>query len=339
MGHIGAQTWEFPRKPVIVATATVVGPKEGEGPLRESFDKVYTDLYMGEKSWERAERALLHDAVTICLEHAKINSSDVQMMLAGDLTNQIISSTFTARTFGTPFMGQFGACSVSMQTLGLAALLVDSEFAKNVVAAAVSHSSTAERQFRYPTEYGGQKPPTAQCTVTGAGAALIAHQGTGPRIALATMGKVIDLGVSSPWEMGAAMAPAAVDTLTCHFRDTGYSWNDYDLVATGDLGSVGHRIAIDLLKEHSIAPDERFVDCGMMIYRKDQAEVFSGGSGAGCSAVVSYGYLLRQLSEGRMKRMLIVATGALLSTVTSLQGESIPCIAHAVTIEREGEYQ
>lgn len=249
--------------------------------------------------------------------------------------NQIISSSFAARTLNIPFLGIFGACSSAMEGLALASLIVDSNAAENVVAGASSHNAAAEKQFRYPTEYGGQKPPTAQWTVTGAGAAVVSRKQRGkcPRVTSATIGRVIDMGLTDPFNMGAAMAPAAVDTIEAHFRDLNIDWSYYDIIATGDLGRVGHEIASKLLIKHGIEiPLEKFTDCGMLIYKEDQP-VFSGGSGCGCSATVTYGHFLNRMRRGELKRILIVATGALMSPMSYQQKESIPCIAHAVSIE------
>jgi stage V sporulation protein AD len=224
-----------------------------------------------------------------------------------------------------------------MEGLSLAALLVNTGFADYVIAATASHNCSVEKQFRYPTEYGAQKPPTAQWTVTGAGAALLAPFGDGPKVTSATIGRVVDMGISDPFNMGAAMAPAAVDTIEAHFRDLRLSPTHYDLILTGDLGRIGHRIAADLLKKHGLEiPQDHFGDCGLMIYREDQP-VFAGGSGAACSATVTYGHVLKQMRKGQLRKVLIVATGALLSPLSYQQKETIPCIAHAVSIELDKE--
>ncbi|MCL6442845.1 MAG: stage V sporulation protein AD, partial [Alicyclobacillus sp.] len=229
----------------------------------------------------------------------------------------------------------YSACASFCEALGLAALTIDSGLAQRVLAGTSSHNSTAERQFRFPTEYGVQKPPTAQRTVTGAGMAVLGR-GTGKiRITHATIGRVVDMGITSPWEMGAAMAPAAADTIVGHLRDTGHAWSDFDCIATGDLGYVGHDILRDLLADRGIAPDDRLTDCGMLIYDKDQPEVLSGGSGGACATLVTFGYLLEQLRTGTWRRILVAATGALLSNVSAQQKDSIPCISHAIVFERK----
>lgn len=262
-----------------------------------------------------------------------MKKEDVQFFLSGDLINQILPSSFTARTLAVPYLGIYGACSSSMEGLALASLIVSSKFARNALVGTSSHNAAAEKQYRYPTEYGAQKPPTAQWTVTGAGAALVAHQGEGPRVVSATVGRVVDMGITDPFNMGAAMAPAAVDTIEAHFRDLNIDSSYYDIIATGDLGSVGHGIACDLLKKHGLEiPEKKFTDCGVLMYKKDQP-VFAGGSGCACSATATFGYFLNRMRKGELKRILIVATGALLSPMSYQQKESIPCIAHSVSIE------
>jgi stage V sporulation protein AD len=338
MPLVGKQTWEFPTRPVLLATSAVVGPKEGDGPLGEDFDTVHRDSYVGQESWEKAERRLLEEACQLAVQKAGLKEDQVDVMFAGDLLNQIVSANFAARTMSVPFLGLFGACSTAMEGLALAAMTVDAGYAKVALAGTCSHNSTAERQFRYPTEYGSQKPPSAQCTVTGAGAGVVVEgskaKSSDLRITHATIGKVVDLGITSPFEMGPAMAPAAADTILRHFQDTGRTPEDYDLIVTGDLARIGHPITTELLEQQGVYLGDRFRDCGILIFDPDQAEVFSGGSGCGCCAVVTYGHLVRRLISGELGRILVIATGALLSPLTSQQGESIPCVAHAVVIER-----
>ncbi|MGZ4111260.1 MAG: stage V sporulation protein AD, partial [Tumebacillaceae bacterium] len=228
MPLVGKQTWHFPTAPVLLATGAVGGPKEGQGPLGQDFDATFADAYLGQDSWEKAERRFVEEACQIAMKKANLTGDQIDVMFAGDLLNQIITANFAARTLAVPFLGVFGACSTVMESLALAALTVDSGYAKVAMAATGSHHSTAERQFRYPTEYGGQKPPTAQCTVTGAGAGIVGVSGNGPRLTHATIGKVVDLGIKSPFEMGVAMAPAAADTIARHFKDTGRTPEDYD---------------------------------------------------------------------------------------------------------------
>ncbi|TDT51331.1 stage V sporulation protein AD [Fonticella tunisiensis] len=329
----GHQSWIFNSKPVIISSATVVGPFEAQGPLAGDFDILHEDIMLGQDSFEKAEKKLLEQACEIAINKANMKKEDIQFYISGDLMNQIISSSFAARTLGIPYLGIFGACSSSMEGLALASMIVDSKSANYALAGASSHNAAAEKQFRYPTEYGAQKPPTAQWTVTGAGAALVASQGEGPRVTAATIGRVVDMGISDPFNMGGAMAPAAVDTIEAHFRDLDIDASYYDIIATGDLGRVGHRIASDLLAKHGVKiPPEKFTDCGLLIYSEKQP-VFAGASGCACSAVVAYGHFLNRMKKGELKRILIVATGALMSPLSYQQKESIPCIAHAVSIE------
>ncbi|MBN2908730.1 stage V sporulation protein AD [Polycladomyces sp. WAk] len=329
---LGRSTWVYPSGVRILSSAAVVGPKEGEGLLKDDYDIIYTDLYAGQDTWEKAERKMLEDAVATAVEKAGLQTSDIPAYLAGDLLNQNITSSFSAKTHQMPFMGVYGACSTSMLSLSLAAALVDGGYTPYAVAGVSSHNATAEKQYRYPTEYGGQKTDTAQWTVTGAGAAVVGRGGDGPVIRYATIGKVVDRGVKNPFDLGTAMAPAAVDTIQTHFQDTGRSPEDYDLIVTGDLAKVGHPIAADLLQQAGYDLGERFRDCGLMIYSPGH-EVFAGGSGCASSAVVTYGHILKQMRQGTWRRVLVVATGALLSPISYQQGESIPCIAHAVALE------
>lgn len=329
----GKQTLVFENKPVILASAAVGGPFEAQGALAQDFDILNGDIWLGEDSFEKAEKVLQEQACNKAIEKAGLPQKDIQFLISGDLINQITCSSFAARTLGIPYLGIYGACSTSMEGLTLASLFVDSKNADYVVACASSHNAASEKQYRYPTEYGSQKPPTTQWTVTGAGAALVAQTGKGPRITHATIGKIVDAGIKDPFNMGAAMAPAAVDTIITHFQDRGIDPTYYDLIATGDLAGVGHPIADELLKRKGFAiPSSIFTDCGLMIYSQDQP-VFAGASGCACSATVTYGHLLNRMRKGELKKILIIATGALLSPISYQQKESIPCIAHAVSIE------
>lgn len=330
----GHQSWLFESKPIIKGAAAVGGPFEAQGALAEDFDLLHGDIWLGQDSFEKAEKKLVEQATELAIEKSGMKQEDIQFFFCGDLMNQIISSSFAARTLGIPFLGLYGACSSAMEGLSLASALVDAGYARAVLTATSSHNAAAEKQYRYPTEYGEQRPPTAQWTVTGSGAAVVSNEGEGPRVCGATIGRVIDMGISDPWNMGGAMAPAAVDTIEAHFRDFDRDASYYDLIATGDLGRVGHHIAKDLLLEHGIdIPEDKFTDCGLLIYRKEQP-VFSGGSGCACSATVTYGHLLKRLMKGEFHRILVVATGALMSPISYQQKESIPCIAHAVAFER-----
>ncbi|TJY40819.1 stage V sporulation protein AD [Cohnella pontilimi] len=334
----GHQSWIFEKKPVIRAAATVVGPFEGQGPLSNDFDIVHGDLMAGQDSWEKAERTLMEEAGKLAIENAGLTKEQVNFYIGGDLMNQIISTSFAARTLTIPYIGVFGACSTSMESLALAAMIVNSGSAQFALAGACSHNASAEKQFRYPTEYGSQKPPTAQFTVTGAGACVLSQEGQGLHVTSATIGRIVDMGIKDPFNMGAAMAPAAVDTIEAHFRDMQLEPGYYDLIVTGDLSKIGYAIANDLFNKHKFPIEQtQYQDCGMLIYDYQKQQVQAGASGCACSAVVTYGHLLKRMRKGELRRILVVATGALLSPISYQQGESIPCIAHAVSIEGEVE--
>ncbi|KKB34682.1 stage V sporulation protein AD [Bacillus thermotolerans] len=327
------RTWVFENRPVIISTGTVGGPFEANGKLAADFDVLHGDLWVDEESYEKAHRKILEEASMRAIEKAELKKEDIEFFLAGDLINQMTPTSFAARTLAMPYLGLFGACSTSMEGLALGSVLINSKLANYVMTAASSHNAAVEKQFRYPTEYGGQKPPTAQWTVTGAGAAVLAQEGDGPQVISATIGKVVDMGLTDPFNMGGAMAPAAVDTIIAHLTSLELDPSYYDLIVTGDLGSIGREIALDLLKKRGIPIIEsQFQDCGLMIY-KDNQPVYAGASGAGCSAAVGYGHLLNRMKKGELKRILLAATGALLSPLSFQQNESIPCIAHAVAIE------
>jgi len=332
----GKQSWLFQNKPVIAATGVSGGPFEANGKLAADFDILHDDLWMGQVTYEKAHRVLIEEAVQTALRKGDLRKEDIEFFIAGDLINQITPTSLSARTNQIPYLGIFGACSTSMEGLALASFLINYQGAKHIITGASSHNAAVERQFRYPTEYGGQKPPTAQWSITGAGVALIAENKGDNRLPVttsATIGQVVDMGLTDPFNMGGAMAPAAAETIAAHFRDLQIEPSYYDLIVTGDLGEIGQSTAYELLGNKGIIIEkEKFQDCGLMIYKEDQP-VHSGGSGAGCSATVLYGHLLNQMNEGKYKRILVVATGALLSPLTFQQNETIPCIAHAVSIE------
>ncbi len=333
----GKQSWRFNNQPAILSTGVVAGPFEGLGRLSQDFDIIYDQLWMNEDSYEKANRLMIEDAVQVSLSKANKQKYEVQFFIAGDLINQITPTSFAARTSQIPYFGLFGACSTSMEGLALAAFIVNYGGANLIVTGASSHNAAVERQFRYPTEYGGQKPPTAQWTVTGAGMAVLGNSTMDminqPVVTAATIGKVIDMGLTDPFNMGGAMAPAAADTIWTHFQDLDLPHDYYDCIFTGDLGAIGSATAYELLTNKGLQlPREKFKDCGLMLYREDQ-EVQSGGSGAGCSAVVFYGHILNAMKSSNCKKSLVCATGALLSPLSFQQGETIPCIAHAVAIE------
>ncbi|ARK29523.1 stage V sporulation protein AD [Halalkalibacter krulwichiae] len=333
MERRGKQTWHFQSPVYIQGTGTAVGPEESQGPLADSFDIKYDNLYAGEENWELAERRLMKDAVETALKQAEKKSEEIDYFLAGDLLNQIVTSNYYARELERPYLGLFSACATSMEALALASLFIDTGVANLVLAAVSSHNATAERQFRNPTEFGGQRPDTATFTVTGAGAIIVGTKPSLIRITDATIGSVKDLGIKNPFDMGSAMAPAAADTIITHLKETKRDASYYDVIVTGDLSRVGSGILRKLVLEKGVQLD-RYEDCGVMIYHQEQP-VFAGGSGAACPAVVTFGHLVKEMKRGSIKRMLVVATGALLSPLMMQQKESIPCIAHAVSFERE----
>ncbi len=326
------QTIFFKNKPKIVATGTIAGPKECAGVVGKYVDKTLTDDTFGESTYEKAECKMLAYAISKAIENAKEREENVDLLISGDLLNQIISASFAARDFDFPFLGVYSACSTLSESLALAAMLVNAGYYQKIVAATGSHFSSAERQYRYPLELGNTRPPQSQWTVTGAGGAFIANEGSRVAITSATLGKVVDFGITDVNNMGAAMAPAAADTILNHLRDTGRKADYYDLIITGDLGALGSRIVKDLVWEKGVDMQKNHVDCGEIIYNVLEDE-FQGGSGAGCSAVVFNAYIFDKLRKKELNRVLLCATGALLSTVSSGQGESIPCISHAVSIE------
>ncbi len=329
---VGQRTIQFINPPVVMATAAVVGPKEGEGPLADSFDKIIQDTYYGEKTWEKAENKMLADAVEMVIKKAGFTSRDIDYLLAGDLLNQVISANFAARQLGIPFVGLYGACSTMYEGIALGSMLVEGGFAERVVAATSSHHDTAERQYRFPTELGAQRPMNSQWTVTGAGAMLIGKEGPGPKITHVTLGKVVDQGVKDPNDMGSAMAPAAADTIITHLQDTGRTPRDYDLIVTGDLATVGKALVERLTQQKNVDLTQNHTDCGILIYDPSQ-DVHAGGSGCACSAVVTCSYLIEEMIAGKFKRIFGVGTGALHSPLSCQQGESIPGIGHGVVFE------
>ncbi len=329
------QTVAFENKPRIVATGTIAGPKECAGVVGKYVDKTLTDDKFGESTYEKAECKMLAYAISKTIENARLQEEDVDMLISGDLLNQIISASFAARDFDFPFLGVYSACSTMSESMAIAAAFINARYAKKIVAATGSHFSSAERQYRYPLELGNTRPPQSQWTVTGAGGVLIADEGSDIAITHATFGRVVDFGITDVNNMGAAMAPAARDTILRHLKDTGRTPDDYDLIVTGDLGALGSRILKDLTWEKGVDIQDNHVDCGEIVYNVLEKE-FQGGSGAGCSAIVLHSYIMDKLKKRNVNRVLFAATGALLSTVSSGQGESIPCISHAVTIENVG---
>ena len=319
----------------IRSSAAAVGVKEGKGPLAADFDHIAADDMMGESTWEKAETRLQKTALEKALSKASLSVSMLDMILAGDLLAQCIASAFSARDTGVPFFGQYGACSTMAQALITGALLCESGAFTRVAAVTSSHFCSAERQFRMPLEYGGQRTLTAQWTVTGAGAVILEENSSEIRIADALPGVVTDMKVTDTANMGAAMAPAAADTILSYFRDTDTSPSDYDLILTGDLGNVGSELLLELLMREGTDISSVHKDCGRLIFDQSEQDVHSGGSGCGCCASVLSSRIVNMLYTGKLSNILFIATGALMSPVSSAQGESIPGIAHLVHIVSE----
>lgn len=332
MSKIGNQTVILRNRPNIVSGFSIVGPKEGRGPISKYFDKVLDDDMCGQDTYEKAEQKFMENAVFGAIDKAGWKPNDVDMFLSGDLLNQIISATFTAREFDTTFVGLFGACSTMTESIAIGSCLVDGGYVKNVLCATCSHFASAERQFRNPLELGTQRPPTAQWTVTGAGATILECNGRGPYIEAVTFGKVCDYGVTDVNNMGPAMAPSAMHTMKAHFQDMNRSPEDYDLIFTGDLGKLGSEILIDLMEKEGFKLGVNYNDCGNLIFDKEQ-KTFMGGSGCGCSASILNSYVLTKLLNKEIKSVLFLSTGALLSPLSAQQGLSVPGIAHAISIK------
>ena len=324
------ETLVLKNAPAVSAFASVVGQKEADGPLGRRFDAVEPDARAGQDSWEKAESAMLRRAIDMAAERA---GGAPGCVLAGDLLNQCAGSAYAVRGLAAPFFGLYGACSTMAEGLGLAALLVDGGYFESAAAATGSHFCSAERQFRYPLEYGGVRTPTAQWTVTGAGCVVLSREGAGPYVTRFTPGRIVDAGIKDMANMGAAMAPAAYDTLKRHFEQTGRGPDYYDVVLTGDLGRLGQEILRDLFAADGIDLGPNYMDCGVLIYDIERQDTHCGGSGCGCSASVLTGHFMRGMRDGLWRRVLFAATGALMSPTTAQQGESIPAICHAVAIE------
>ena len=334
--RIGQRTLQFDNRPFLLAHASAVGKKEGDGPLGAQFDYVTEDDRMGQKSWELAESELQKTAIETALKKSGLQKSDLDMILAGDLLNQCIGSFLASMQSDVPYLGQYGACSTMAQGLALGACLVESGAARRLVASASSHFCSAERQYRFPLAYGGQRTPTAQWTATAAGAAVLGRQGSGHiRITHALFGKMVEMGVKDANNMGAAMAPAAYDTLSTLLADLGAQPNDFDCIVTGDLGHVGADLLLTLLREDKIDLSPVYSDCGSLLFG-DEQDAHAGGSGCGCSAAVLCGPLLRDVQAGKIKRLVFAGTGAMMSPTSVQQGQPIAGICHAVVIERSG---
>ncbi len=326
------QTIFFNNKPKIIGTSSIAGPKESKGCISKYIETKLSDDTYGEKTYEKAESRMLFTVIKNSIINSKLEQKDIDCLISGDLLNQITASTFSARNFDVGYLGVYNACATFTESLILGSTLIDGKYVDNVVCATSSHFSSAERQYRYPLELGNTRPPQSQWTVTGAGASVLSKDGVGPSITCGTIGKVVDYGVVDVNNMGAAMAPAAADTILRHFEDTKLRPDYYDLIVTGDLGALGSRLLKELTDKKGLDIEKQHVDCGELVYNLCEKE-YQGGSGAGCSSLVFNSYFYRLMQESKINKILLVATGALLSSVSSQQGESIPSIAHAVSVE------
>ena len=329
----GKQTVKFAAPPTVLAAASIVGPKEGEGPLRDFFDEVSPDVLFGMDTWEKAESEMVRQTVALAIKKAGLTPEDIRYMFAGDLLNQNAGSSFGVRSFSRPFFGLYGACSAMGEGMSLAAMLLDGGFADYIAVNASSHFCGAEKTFRFPLELGTQRAPTASWTVTGDGAVVLSAKGNGPYITAVTTGAIADMGITDPNNMGAAMAPAAADVLVHHFKDLNLRPDYYDKIITGDLGKFGLDLLLMLMHDAGYDLTNLLDDCGLLIYDLEGQDVHAGGSGCGCSAAVFAGYLYKKLQSKEIKRLLFVPTGALHNVTSVQQGETMPAIAHAVALE------
>ncbi len=328
----GKQSFVLKEPPVITTWASIAGKKEVEGPLSHTFDIKCRDTYFGQDTWEQAEKHMQQLVLKKLATKAGISESEIGLVFSGDLLNQCIGSSFSLRNTGIPHLGLYGACSTMAEGLLMASMAVGGGFADQVVAMTSSHFASSERQYRFPLGYGGQRTPTSQWTVTGSGAALVSSKGNGPKITACTIGTVTDLGIKDANNMGAAMAPAAYQTILAHFEDLKCSPSDFDLIVTGDLGQTGKELLMELARRDGISLGGKLTDCGSLIFDNTTQDVHSGGSGCGCSAITLCGYLLEQLKSGKLKKILFCGTGALLSPTSTQQGLSIPGVCHAVSM-------
>ncbi|HCC01560.1 MAG TPA: stage V sporulation protein AD [Ruminococcaceae bacterium] len=335
MKRIGNHTLQLDPPAYVHGSGSFAGKKESEGPLAQYFDATHDDTTLGESSWEKAESKLQTEAVKTAIEKAHLKPSDIQYIFAGDLLNQCISSTYGLRDLNIPFLGLYGACSTMALGMGMAAVFVSSGAAENAVAVTSSHFCSAERQFRFPLEYGGQRTPSAQWTATAAGAVVLERQPSPICVTEVTFGRMTDLGVTDANNMGAAMAPAAACTLTDYFTDTGHTPQDFDLILTGDLGYVGSSLLREMMRKSGWDIETNHNDCGLMIYDRKAQDTHAGGSGCGCSASVVCGYVLKKMQQGTFHDVLFAATGALMSPTALQQGESIVGISHLVHLHSD----
>lgn len=333
MKRINNQTYLLSNPVTIKEAASIVGPKEKDGPLSSYFDTCLEDEFWGEKSWEKAESKIVKETINSLISKSNIAHNDIDFCFAGDLLNQCIASSFAYRESNIPYIGLFGACSTFIESMMVASAFIDGGFANNTICSASSHFCSAEKQFRFPLELGNQQPPSSQWTVTGSGATLLSNSGNGPFITSFTPGKIVDMGIKDANNMGAAMAGAAKDTLLTHLKDLGRAPSYYDAIFTGDLGHIGKDILTDLCMQEGYNIKSNYNDCGVLIFDKNSQDTHAGGSGCGCIATVFSSYIYKQLKEKKYKKVLMIATGALMNSTSTQQGESIPGIAHAISIE------
>jgi len=333
----GKNTVVFENPPVILSYASIVGKKEGEGPLKDLFDVIEEEAMLGKKTWEEAESTFLKKAAEKALEKACLSAKDIQFIFSGDLLGQLIATSFGVKDFEIPLIGLYGACSTMGEALAIGSMTVDGGFADQILALTSSHFASAEKEFRFPLVYGNQRPLSATWTITGSGSVILGKgdikSQNNPVITSATIGKIVDLGVKDSMNMGACMAPAACETIYQSLTDLGRAPEDYDKIITGDLGYVGKEILIKLLADKDIDIEKQHTDCGIEIFDKETQDTHSGGSGCGCSAVTLSAYVIPKLVSGEWKRVLFVPTGALLSTVSFNEGQSVPGIAHGIVLE------
>lgn len=333
MKKVGVNSLQFDNV-YLKSFATSCGPMEAKGPLGEYFDRVHQDAHCNQKSWEKAEMTLIDDAIKLAMHKSGLVTTDLDLIVGGDLNNQLAPTNYVLRSYEVPYIGVYSACSTFTGSLITACSFLDGGYGRNILSITSSHNATSERQFRYPTEYGGQKPESMTFTATGAGASIVSSDFSLIKITKATIGQVIDLNQSDPQDMGRAMAPAASMTLKQHLEDFNITPDDYDLIVTGDLSYFGKKAFLKIVSEFGITINDNYNDCGLMLYDIEKQDVFAGGSGCGCSTLVTLGYLTRALLTEKYHKVLIIATGALLNPIMIAQKESIPCIAHAIVLER-----
>lgn len=322
------------KKVYLNCSATVSGPKELAGPIGKYFDKGFANIYCDKESWEDAEINLQNNAIDILIKKSGLNEKDINCIIGGDLNNQLAATNYSVRKYDVPFLGVYSACSTCTESMIVGSFLVESGYAENVITIASSHNSTSERQFRYPTEYGGQKPSSMTSTSTGAGASLLTKNASIIKVTRFTIGKIVDVNLTDVQDMGRTMAPAAADTLKQHLEDFSIEPSDYDLILTGDLSKYGSSVFLDIMHEFGYNLSNIYSDAGLMLYDLERQDVFAGGSGCGCISLVALSYIIESLKNGSLNKVLLIATGALMNPIMIAQGESIPCIAHAICLER-----